>query len=202
MKKLLLLPLMLVFTIGCASWYKHDRPSSQVPKAEVEQDKRECERYAAMECAKVGGGGDYNPYSGLYVSAYGRCKKIHEQDCLSKRGWHKKPRQRRKEDPKPEARQETKIELGEGNEIFRKDVSYSVIAYYNSHGISYDEKALATSIEVAERILMLEQNGHLQEYFDWLENQPEYTPIVAEYHNVLYECVKRHVERQEGMEQK
>jgi hypothetical protein len=117
MKKLLLLPLMIVLGVGCTtSWYKYDRPLSEVPKSEVEQDQSECKSYARLECAKVGGAGSrystpeyrgqrrdtrgpkgYPAWADYQATPFQRCVKIYYDDCLSKRGWHKKRKQRENE---------------------------------------------------------------------------------------------------------
>jgi len=107
-----------------------------------------------------------------------------------------------KEEPKPKQQPEPKIELGEGDVLFRRDVVNSVIAHYNSHGMKYSEKTLADSIRVAEGFIEIEEKGLTEEYFKWLKKQPEYRPELAELNYLLVECVKRHLDHQQEKEKR
>lgn len=79
-KKLLILALVLTLPLSCSTWYKGDRPVSEVPKAEKEQDEFECHNHATLECSKVD------------ALAFGRCCSIHYHKCMFDRGWHKEKR--------------------------------------------------------------------------------------------------------------
>ena len=107
-----------------------------------------------------------------------------------------------KEDPKPKTNLQPKVELGEGEAQFRRDVVNSVIGYYNSHGLEYDEKTLASAVKTAEGFIVIEQKGMTEEYFEWLKKQPEYTPEIEELNYILVQCVKRHVNSQQQREQR
>ena len=77
MKNAILLALVLALPLSCTTWYKGNRPESEVPKAEQKRDEAECQNYAILECSKV----EY--------FAFKRCYRIHYYKCVADRGWHK-----------------------------------------------------------------------------------------------------------------
>jgi hypothetical protein len=97
MKKLLLLPLMLVFALGCAPWYKNGVPAREVPKYEREQDKAYCERYARSQCtdpeyfdSRIG---YTDKWETVYIPAtrdWDSCFRYNYLDCVYQLGWYQR----------------------------------------------------------------------------------------------------------------